>query len=129
MRGPQAQQVVKVKGHATSDDVQSGEVRQVDKRGNDNADTPADYGVEELGGKSLVRTTNWLAQRSAKYGAMIRNIHGVIIKITIAEKEERAKRNKVEATIRGYDPDKEANADGNLRRHEELTSEEAVCPI
>ena len=63
LRGYDGQDPRKVKGHATSQDIEEGRSNPKDKAGNDYADTLADDGVLSIGGAGLVRMGKWLADR------------------------------------------------------------------
>eukprot|EP00973_Karenia_brevis_P029452 4062813-Karenia_brevis.AAC.1 len=56
-KGPQSVCISKMQGRATAEQVQAGDVRAVDKDGNDKADEAADKGVE-VHGKEVVRAAN-----------------------------------------------------------------------
>ena len=88
-RGATSQQLRKVKGHATTEDIATGKTIEADKFGNDNSDEAADRGVQSLGGAGLVKLGNWTTRRHDKYKKFMGRIHKFIVAITNVEKEER----------------------------------------
>ena len=83
-RGTHAQQLTKVNGHATVKQVELAEVEEHHKKGNDQADKFADYGVYEH--------VTWIHARHSKYCELIKHVQYVIIAVLRGEKDERAKR-------------------------------------
>ena len=93
-RGLANQDLRKVKGHATEEDVQQGRSTACDKEGNDRSDKNADRGVEQLAGEGLVTVGRWVANRQDQYKKFVARIHRMIAAVTKAEKEERKKRTR-----------------------------------
>ena len=60
-RGIGNQDLRKVKGHATEDDIRAGRSNEYDRDGNDRSDTNADRGVEMIAGEGLVVLGKWTA--------------------------------------------------------------------
>ena len=119
-RGIRNQDLRKVKGHATAEDVRKGVSTEDDKRGNDRSDENADQGVEQLAGEGLVKLGKWVAERQELYSRFIARVHKMIVAVTKAEKEERKKERKKAKTIDkqllGYDPEKWVETDLSLDR-------------
>jgi hypothetical protein len=103
-RGVENQTIRKVKGHATAKDVQDGVATKEDKIGNDISDTNADIGVAKIKGPCLVKLASWIVERHNNYTAFMGRIHKVIAGVTLAEKEERKKRQEIAKATLGYDP-------------------------
>ena len=91
-RGVHNQDLRKVKGHATEEDVGKGIATREDKVGYDNSDTLADKGAQEVQGAGLVKLAGWIASRHDRYAKFIRRVQKLIVGVLMAEKEERAKR-------------------------------------
>ena len=85
-RGSMNQQLRKVKGHATEEDVEKGVATKEDKVGNDNSDILADKGVQDLQGAGLVKLAEWNASRHNRYAKFIRRVQKLIAGVLIAEK-------------------------------------------
>ena len=66
--------ISKVKGHATDDMVEAGQVRAADKLGNDKADEAADEGVT-LFGAPMVRLSKNYTKRHIAYSQLVADIH------------------------------------------------------
>ena len=103
-RGACNQTIRWVKGHATDEDVKAGRTTQKDKHGNQKNDDYANKGVENIKGVGLVCLAEWMANRHARYGKLMRRIQKFIAGILMAEKEERKKDKQVEKALLGYDP-------------------------
>ena len=112
-RGTDAQELTKVKGHATDRQVELGEVKDRDKKGNDKSDQFADYGVEEHG-SAVVQLTMWLYKRQKQYAEFMQHVQAVIISVLGKEREEREKRVKTQSYVLGYDTSKEAKVSCSL---------------
>ena len=84
-KGAKSVRVQKVKGHATEDMVAAGQVRERNKRGNDNADQAAGKGArdEQSGLHSL---TQMYAERHAAYRKLMARIHKFLVEMMKAEK-------------------------------------------
>ena len=93
-RGKGNQQVRKVKGHATKEQVEEGVVKKEDKEGNDASDKLADQGVHSIHGVGLVKLASWIAQRHQRYGTFMKRIRKFIAGMTLIEKAEREKDKK-----------------------------------
>ena len=106
IRGVGNQDLGKVRGHATEEDIQAGRSNHYDRQGNNRSDTNADLGVGMVAGLGLVTLGKWLAARHDKYKRLMKRIHKMIAVITIAEKDERAKAKVVSKAVLGYDPEK-----------------------
>ena len=87
-KGPQAIRVTKVKGHATSSEVSSGKVEDVDKVGNDISDKLAAEGTL-LHGEDKINLANWIAARHRAYCEFMDMIQVFIINMMTADKEAR----------------------------------------
>ena len=120
-RGAANQQIRKVKGHATSEDVQAGRSTVDDKTGNDKSDANADKGVQSIAGDGLVCLAGWVAKRQAAYKQFIARIHRYIAAITIIEKEERAKAGRIRKALLGYDAEKWIKSNGKIRKETQET--------
>jgi len=83
-RGANSQEVRKVKGHATKQDIEEGRSNAVDKEGNDRSDENADEGVLMIGGAGLVRLGKWLTDRHDSYIAFMRRVQRMIVAVTKA---------------------------------------------
>jgi hypothetical protein len=118
-RGAKNQDLRKVKGHATEQQVQEGQATRADKVGNDKSDDLADDGVRDIGGRGLVKLADWLAKRHDRYTNLMNRIQKMIATITIAEKEERKKKLQVEKIIKGYDTEKWVETDVQIRDEEQ----------
>ena len=66
-RGASNQNLRKVKGHATKQDVEAGFSTAADKEGNDKSDANDDDGLVMIKGKGLVALGKWIAERHEKY--------------------------------------------------------------
>lgn len=84
-RGRDNQDLRKVKGHATQEDVGNGISNHEYKSGNDISDELADDGVDTLNGNGLARLSSWFGQRHTNYCKPLRRVHNMIIAITLAE--------------------------------------------
>ena len=115
-RGLSNQDLRKVKGHATEEDVREGRSTHQDKEGNDRSDRNADQGVEQLAGEGLVKLGKWIADRQDRYKKFLARIHLMIAAVTKAEKEERQKAKAIDKQILGYDPEKWVETDLRLDR-------------
>ena len=73
-RGSANQDLRKVKGHATHEDIQQGRATKEDKLGNDKSDEKADEGVEEIQGRGLAKLGEWLAYRHDDYRKLMKRI-------------------------------------------------------
>ena len=118
-RGWWNQTLRKVKGHSTDSDVANGITSKADKDGNDASDAIADGGVRLVGGTGLVRLGEWLHNRHSKYIEFMRRVQKMLATVTIVEKEERAKRRKVNQVLIGYNPDAWAKTDAQIRNRQE----------
>ena len=121
-RGASNQQIRKVKGHATSEDVQAGRSTAEDKSGNDKSDANADMGVQSIAGDGLVKLAGWVTKRQAAYKQFIARIHRYIAAITTIEKEEREKAAKVRKAVLGYDAEKWIRSSGKIRKETQATT-------
>ena len=90
-RGAANQDLRKVKGHATTEDIKAGRSTDADKKGNDKSDENADLGVISIHGVGLVKLAKWLAQRHDRYGKLMKRIRKFIAGMMLVEKEEREK--------------------------------------
>jgi hypothetical protein len=90
-RGVYNQDLRKVKGHATDEDIEAGRSNRYDRTGNDRSDTNADLGVQMCGGLGLVTLGKWVANRHDNYKNLMKRIHKMIAVITIAEKTRKGK--------------------------------------
>jgi len=99
-RGAANQKLRKVKGHATSEDVEAGRSTAEDRIGNDKSDTNADKGVQSIAGDGLVKLAGWAAKRQATYKKFIARIHRFIAAITTIEKEKRERKQRI--SVRQY---------------------------
>ena len=114
-RGSSNQRLRKVKGHATEEDVEKGVATREDKVGNDNSDTLADKGAQEVQGAGLVKLAGWIASRHDRYAKFIRRVQKLIVGVLMVEKEERAKKKGVAAATIGYDPEKWLKSNATIR--------------
>ena len=114
-RGARNQSLRKVKGHATSEDVQQGLSNKEDKEGNDKSDKLADDGVESIQGRGLVELASWISDRHDMYGIFMKRVHKMIAGVLTAEKERRIKDKHVSKSVLGYDPDKWIQTEVNIR--------------
>ena len=73
-RGSEAQKTMKVKGHSTKGGVVNGTTEHRDGIGNNNAGALAEYGVEEIGGKQMLKIARWLSQRHDVYMKFMVNL-------------------------------------------------------
>jgi len=107
-RGVRNQDLRKVKGHATAEDIEAGRSNNEDRKGNGRSDTNADLGVDMLAGEGLATLGKWVASRHDDYKKLLKRIHRMIAVVTIAEKSERGKAKAAKKTILGlgYDPEK-----------------------
>ena len=71
-----------------------------------------------IGGEGLVELGIWLADRHDAYIKFMKRIQKMIAGITKAEKEERAKRNKVRKALLGYDLATWIRTEGKIRNGE-----------
>ena len=104
-RGSRSQILRKVKGHATTEDIRQGRSTVEDRDGNDRSDTNADQGVAMVAGRGFVVLGKWLGKRHNDYCKLMAKIHKMIARVTLAEKEERAKDKQVQKALLGYDPE------------------------
>ena len=118
-RGSSNQSLRKVKGHATLEDIQKGISNEEDKKGNDKGDELADDGVESIQGRGFVKLASWIADRHDKYGSFIKRVQKFIAGVSIAEKERRAKDKQASKVVLGYDPDKGAKTEVNIRSEDQ----------
>ena len=63
IRGAGNQDLRKVKGHATEEDIEQGKSTVKDRNGNNKSDTLADRGVESINGVGLVKLGKRLAEK------------------------------------------------------------------
>ena len=122
-RGCGNQDLRKVKGHATEQDVAQGIATIEDKKGNDASDTLADIGVEAVAGKGLVKLGKWFEKRHAGYRKLMVRVQRMIAGVTIAEKEERKKYHTVQKALLGYDPEKFLKTDAEIRDEDQEQQE------
>ena len=118
-RGPGNQDLRKVKGHATNQDVEKGKATKEDRHGNDKSDKIADEGVEAIGGRGLVKLGAWLEKRHDQYSKFMPRIQEMIVGIALAEKEERTVDKEIKKATLGYDPDKWLRSDVQIRDGEQ----------
>ena len=118
-RGARNQQIRKVKGHATNDDVEKGKSTREDQYGNDKADKNADVGVEMVYGGGFAKLGQWLANRHSRYVNFMRRIQKMIAAVTLAEKDARRKAHECDKALLGYDPKKWQKTDARIRNKEE----------
>ncbi len=78
IKGPDAIQLTKVKGHASEANVHEGVVRSVDKKGNDIADRAAKK-AQDFHGEDVVKLSGWFTLRHKAYTILLKNIHDYII--------------------------------------------------
>ena len=126
-RGLSNQDLRKVKGHATEEDVREGRSTHKDREGNDRSDKNADQGVEQLAGEGLVKLGTWVANRQDQYKKFVARIHRMIAAVTKAEKEERSRAKAVDQQLLGYDPEKWVETD--LRLDRSLQDRRAFSPL
>ena len=89
MRGFKSQDPRRVKGHATSEDINEGRSSEKDEAGNDYWDELADDGVLSIGGAGLVLLRKWLAEKMQDYQDLMARVHRMIAAVLKAEKGER----------------------------------------
>ena len=73
-RGAANQDLRKVKGHATTEDIKAGRSIDADKKGNDKSDENADTGVEMIKWKGLTTLGAWIAARHDGYKILMKRI-------------------------------------------------------
>ena len=78
-RGPHSVCFTKVKGHATKQQVEAGEVRMQDKIGNDAADQAAEEGVQTFGAK-LARLAARLQDRHRSYSVFMQHLQERLVR-------------------------------------------------
>ena len=105
-RGTENQSLRKVKGHATEKDVKEGISTSEDREGNDKSDKLADKGVEEFVGVGLVKLGKWCEARLKQYRKLVIRVHKMIVGVTLAEKEERAKQRVKQKSLARIRPGK-----------------------
>ena len=93
-RGVRNQDLRKVKGHATAEDIRLGRSNVKDKQGNDKSDDLADKGVESINGTGLVKLGKWIADRHHNYGKFMRRIHKMIAVVILAEQKGKGEGSK-----------------------------------
>ena len=76
-------------------------------------------GVESIQGRGLVELASWFADRHDTYGSFMKRVHKFIAGVLIAEKERRAKDKQVCKIVLGYDPDKWAKTEVNIRSEDQ----------
>ena len=103
-RGPHAQRLKKVKGHATFEDVEEGRATTEERLGNDEADRCATLGIQEATPGSLRRIACWLLRRQTLYGHWLADVNKIIVAVLRAEKVQREARRKAHKTTHGYYP-------------------------
>ena len=113
-RGPKRQIIKKVKGHATQEEVDSGEVQEEDKRGNDIADKLADCGAQEVGGQAFLNVVKWMEKRHDDYAKLISRIQKVIVAVLKKERKVREEQDKVNTITKGYDEKKHKKVNGKI---------------
>ena len=86
-----------------------------DREGSDKNDKLADKGVEEIAGVGLVKLGKWCEARWKEYKKLVNQVHKLIVGVTLAEKEERAKQQVVQKTWLGYDPEKWTKPEAEIR--------------
>ena len=85
--------VSKVKGHATDQHVQEGQVRLQDKQGNDAADLAASCGIQAMG-SGMVAYMLWVSERYKQYGKLVGQLQKLTAKIAQEDKELRMQKEK-----------------------------------
>jgi hypothetical protein len=101
-RGPHAQRLKKVKGHASFQDVADGKSTTEDRLGNNEADICATLGIQEATPGPMRRIACWLLRRQTLYGKWLLNINKVIIAVLRAEKIQREARRQVHMATHGH---------------------------
>ena len=66
-RGAASEDLIKVKGHATNEEVEAGISTAADTTGNNKSDANADEGVEKIKGEGLIVLGKWIAERHDQY--------------------------------------------------------------
>lgn len=99
--------VTKVKGHATEQQVEEGQVTRKNKEGSDTADDAADKGVNGHTAR-LREFIHWLNKRHNKYTKIIKEVQAMTISV-LNEQDE--KRNDDEKTERLIKPKQQIGAD------------------
>ena len=110
-RGTGNQSLRKVKGHATEKDAEKGISTSKEREGNDTSDKLADRGVEAIAGIGLVKLGKWCEQKQTYYRKLILRVQGMIVGVTLAEKEKRKNDHKIKKALLGYDPEKWVKTD------------------
>ena len=92
-------------GHAALKDIEEGKSTVYDRDGNERSDRNADNGVAMVVGRPAVVLGRWFERRHLMYRTSMLRIHKMIVAITLAEKEERARVKFTNKTVLGYDPE------------------------
>ena len=91
-KGPWTVWLSKVKGHATSEQVESGEVRPEDKAGNDVSDIVAGKGSKDEQ-KYIAEVAKLYSERNGEYQSFIQRVQSFLINIKKEETKSREERN------------------------------------
>lgn len=102
-RGHAAQTLSKVKGHATTQQVDEGLGRACDKEGNDWADEFANKGAFQHE-PHAVKLAKCLQVRQSAIAPLMTRVHRVVIAVMQAESKERERRLTVQTALQGFDP-------------------------
>lgn len=101
-RGPDAQNIFKVTGHARQQHVDSGVATAEQKEGNDWADTYADKGVWHHE-PAAVQLAKWMQKRHANYVKLVGRVPAMIAVVFQVERSEREIRQTTRSSTKGYD--------------------------
>ena len=92
-RGAGSIKVSKVKGHATEEQVESGEVKSEHREGNNKADHAANKGVQEHQ-TGLREFARWLAKRQRDYIEVMAEIQAMIVEVAKEQDSMRVERER-----------------------------------
>ena len=112
LRNPKSHAFVKVKGHATEDDVMTGVATRKDQVGNDTADGCATNGIREHGADLAVK---WISDRHEAYCNLMADIHKIIVAVLKEEKARRTVKLAQHSFVFGFDVKKYIKADCKIR--------------
>ena len=114
-KGAANQDLRKVKGHATNEDVEAGISTAVDKIGNDKSDANVGEGVEKIKAKGLIVLGKWIVESHDRCKKLMGRIQKMIAVINFAEKTEREKDEKIQKAILGHGPKVWLQIDAQIR--------------
>ena len=104
-KSPKAIKLTKVKGHATKDMVEAGEVREPDRRGNDEADAAAGRGSKDAQ-PQLQALAGIYNYRHKLYKKFMDRVHRFIVEVRKVEREKRQRMKKEKDPFETKEADK-----------------------